>query len=174
MLSARTTDLAVNKITPALFHAAPTPAAMLVLGLDAVKQLISTIGLDNIKSKNLLGLSRLIISEHGGEIPTSLDDLMTLPGVGRKTAQVVLNTLYNASYISVDTHVFRVAKRLGLAAGNTPLKVEQSLLKVVPPSHIPKISRRLWLHGRYVCIAINPKCQLCPLVQWCSFYNNNV
>ena len=172
MLSARTTNRAVNQVTAKLFPVANTPDGILDLGLAALKQHISSIGLYNNKSQNLLKLSRMLVDTYQSQVPKNLKDLMDLPGIGRKTAQVFLNNQTGASYISVDTHVLRVANRLGLSRGRTPLKVEQDLLHRVPSQHIHQLSKRLVLHGRYVCKSQNPKCQQCPLKKWCLFYNN--
>ncbi|HEX9789048.1 MAG TPA: endonuclease III [Kiloniellales bacterium] len=169
VLSAQATDAGVNKATPALFKAADTPEKMLALGEGRVKEFIKTIGLFNTKAKNVIALSRLLVSEHGGRVPRDRAALEALPGVGRKTANVVLNVAFGEPTIAVDTHIFRVANRTGLAPGKTPLAVEQGLEKVVPPARKLHAHHWLILHGRYVCKARKPDCAVCVIRDVCAF-----
>jgi endonuclease-3 len=169
VLSAQATDVGVNKATRLLFKAAPTPAAMLALGEDGLKRYIATIGLFNTKAKNVLATCRLLLEQHGGEVPRERAALEALPGVGRKTANVVLNTAFGESTIAVDTHVFRVANRTGLAPGKTPLEVELGLLKRVPKDYLRHAHHWLILHGRYVCTARKPRCPECPVRDLCEY-----
>jgi endonuclease-3 len=166
-LSAQATDVAVNKATARLFEVADTPQAMLALGEAGLKPFISSIGLYNTKAKNVVALSRILIEQHGGEVPLEREKLQALPGVGRKTASVVLNELRVEPAIAVDTHVFRVSHRLGLATGKTPDQVEAELMVVVPQPHLTRAHHWLILHGRYVCIARRPKCDACPVADLC-------
>jgi len=169
LLSAQATDKGVNKATAGLFARAPTPARMLALGLDGLEQAIRTIGLFRTKAKNLLATCRILVEEHGGRVPRSREALEALPGVGRKTANVVLNSAWGDPTLAVDTHVFRVANRTGLAAGDTPLAVELGLLKRVPEAYLPHAHHWLILHGRYVCLARRPLCERCALTRWCDY-----
>jgi endonuclease-3 len=157
----------VNKATARLFEVADTPQAMLALGEAGLKPFISSIGLYNTKAKNVVALSRILIEQHGGEVPLEREKLQALPGVGRKTASVVLNELRVEPAIAVDTHVFRVSHRLGLATGKTPDQVEAELMAVVPQPHLTRAHHWLILHGRYVCIARRPKCDACPVADLC-------
>jgi endonuclease-3 len=166
-LSAQATDVAVNKATARLFEVADTPQAMLALGEEGLKPFISSIGLYNTKAKNVIALSRILIEQHGGEVPLEREKLQALPGVGRKTASVVLNELRVEPAIAVDTHVFRVSHRLGLATGKTPDQVEAELMAVVPQPYLTRAHHWLILHGRYVCIARRPKCEVCPVADLC-------
>jgi endonuclease-3 len=169
MLSAQATDVGVNRATKPLFKAAPTPAAILELGEEGLKRHISSIGLYNTKAKNVLATCRLLLERHGGEVPRDREALEALPGVGRKTANVVLNTAFGESTIAVDTHVFRVANRTGLAPGKTPLAVELALLKRVPKEYLRHAHHWLILHGRYVCTARKPGCPECPVRDLCGY-----
>jgi endonuclease-3 len=169
VLSAQATDVGVNKATKRLFELAPTPAAMVVLGIDDITELVKTIGLYRGKAKNVLALSQLLIDRHGGEVPDDREALEALPGVGRKTANVVLNIWFKQPTIAVDTHLFRVGNRTGLATGATPLAVEQQLLKTVPPQYLLHAHHWLILHGRYVCKARKPECWRCVIREWCRF-----
>ena len=169
MLSAQATDVGVNKATRLLFKAAPTPEAMLALGEDGLKRHIATIGLFNTKAKNVLATCRILLERHAGEVPRERAALEALPGVGRKTANVVLNTAFGESTIAVDTHVFRVANRTGLAPGKTPLEVELGLLKRVPKDYLRHAHHWLILHGRYVCTARKPNCPECPVRDLCAY-----
>ncbi|MCH8197384.1 MAG: endonuclease III [Proteobacteria bacterium] len=169
VLSAQATDVAVNKATKALFAIADTPAKMVALGEADLRRHIKTIGLFNTKAKNVIGLSAILINEHGGEVPDDRQALEALPGVGRKTASVVLNTAFGAPTIAVDTHVFRVSNRTGLAPGKTPLEVENKLSEVVPKRMRRHAHHWLILHGRYVCLARKPKCPECVVEDLCRF-----
>ncbi len=169
ILSAQATDVGVNKATRRLFPVARTPAAMLALGKDTLKGYISTIGLFNTKAKNVLETCRLLLERHAGEVPREREALERLPGVGRKTANVVLNTAFGEETIAVDTHIFRVANRTGLARGDTPLAVELALLKHMPPAYRRHAHHWLILHGRYTCKARRPECPRCPIRDLCEF-----
>ena len=168
ILSAQATDRSVNLATARLFAVADTPAAMLALGEDGLKEHIRTIGLFNSKAKNVLETCRLLIERHEGEVPRDRQALEALPGVGRKTANVVLNTAFGAPTMAVDTHIFRVANRTGLAKGRTPLAVEKGLLKHVPPEFLKDAHHWLLLHGRYVCQARRPRCDACAIADLCD------
>lgn len=169
VLSAQATDVGVNKATAKLFQQVQTPTAMLKLGEAGLKQHIKTIGLFNAKAKNVIALSQKLESDFGGEVPRTREQLQSLPGVGRKTANVVLNVLYGEPTIAVDTHVFRVANRTGLAKGKTPEEVEQKLLKAVPQEWMQHAHHWLILHGRYVCKARKPECSTCIVRDLCAF-----
>ncbi|MCC6301756.1 MAG: endonuclease III [Gammaproteobacteria bacterium] len=169
ILSAQATDKGVNKATPALFRAAPTPAAMLALGEDGLKQYIKTIGLFNTKARNILETCRLLVEKHGGEVPRDRAALEALPGVGRKTANVILNTAFGEPTIAVDTHIFRLANRTGLAPGKNVLEVEKALLRAVPPEFRQDAHHWLILHGRYVCTARRPHCAECIIADLCEY-----
>jgi len=166
-LSAQATDVSVNKATQKLFKAADTPQKMLALGEDGLKPFISSIGLYNSKAKNVIALSRILIEQYGGEVPLERDKLQALPGVGRKTASVVLNELRVEPAIAVDTHVFRVSHRLGLSTGKTPDAVEADLMAIVPEPYRTRAHHWLILHGRYICVARRPKCEECPVADLC-------
>ncbi len=166
-LSAQATDVSVNKATTKLFKVADTPQKMLALGEDGVKPFISSIGLYNSKAKNVIAMSRILVEQYGGEIPLTREALQALPGVGRKTASVVLNELRVEPAIAVDTHVFRVSHRLGLATGKTPDQVEAQLMAIVPGPLKTRAHHWLILHGRYVCVARRPKCEECPVADLC-------
>ncbi|MDE1951980.1 MAG: endonuclease III [Betaproteobacteria bacterium] len=168
VLSAQATDVSVNKATPALFAAAPTPQAMAALGEDGIAPHIRTIGLYRTKAKHLAALGRLLVEQHGGLVPNRREALEALPGVGRKTANVVLNVAFDQATLAVDTHIFRVANRLGLARGKTPLEVESKLMKVVPSAYLRDAHHWLILHGRYVCKARKPECWRCDLADLCA------
>jgi endonuclease III len=168
VLSAQATDAGVNKATGSLFAVADTPAKMLALGEDRVREYIKTIGLFRNKAKNVVALSRILLEEHGGEVPRDREALERLPGVGRKTANVVLNIAFGEPTIAVDTHLFRLANRLSLAPGKTPLEVEEGLLKVVPAHYLKHAHHWLILHGRYVCRARQPRCGQCLIADLCQ------
>ena len=168
ILSAQATDRSVNLATGNLFAVADTPAAMLALGENGLKDHIRTIGLFNSKAKNILATCRLLIERHGGEVPRDRAALEALPGVGRKTANVVLNTAFGEPTMAVDTHIFRVANRTGLAKGRTPLAVEKGLLRHVPPEFLREAHHWLILHGRYVCQARRPRCDSCAIADLCD------
>jgi endonuclease III len=167
VLSAQATDKAVNKATGALFAAAATPQAMLALGEERLTPFIQSIGLFRTKAKNVIALSRQLVEEHGGVVPLTREALQALPGVGRKTASVVLNELGAEVAIAVDTHVFRVAHRLRLSDGKTPDQVEADLMRVVPEPYLRQAHHWLILHGRYTCVARRPKCEVCPIADLC-------
>ena len=169
VLSAQATDVGVNKATRGLFADADTPEAMLALGEDGVRHHIRTIGLFNAKARNVIGLSRILVEEHGGAVPESREALERLPGVGRKTANVVLNTAFGQPTIAVDTHIFRVGNRTGLAPGKTPLEVEKKLERRVPAHRKLHAHHWLILHGRYVCKARKPDCPACTVGDLCRF-----
>ncbi|MBK1620103.1 endonuclease III [Lamprobacter modestohalophilus] len=169
ILSAQATDKGVNKATERLFAVANTPAAILALGEDGLKAQIRTIGLFNAKAKNIIATCRKLVDEHGGEVPRERAALEALPGVGRKTANVVLNTAFGEPTIAVDTHIFRVANRTGLASGKTPLAVEQRLLRLVPTPFLHDAHHWLILHGRYCCKARKPNCPNCPISDLCEY-----
>ena len=169
VLSAQATDAGVNKATAPLFATVSTPAAMLALGEEPLRDAISTIGLYKTKASNVIALSRLLVDRHGGEVPRDRDALEALPGVGRKTANVVLNVAFGEPTMAVDTHVFRVANRTGLAPGKTPLAVELGLLEAVPAEWGRHAHHWLILHGRYVCKARKPDCPACVVRDLCAF-----
>jgi endonuclease-3 len=174
VLSAQATDAGVNKATPALFAVADTPAKMVALGEARLRDLIRTIGLYRTKAKNLIALSRQLIERHGGEVPRTRAELEALPGVGRKTANVVLNNAFEEPTIAVDTHVFRVANRTGLATGKTPLEVESKLDQRVPAKYLRHAHHWLILHGRYVCTARRPRCESCLISDLCKWPGKTV
>jgi len=169
VLSAQATDKSVNLATARLFPVANTPAKVAALGAAGLEAYIRTIGLYRGKAKNVVALSQAILEQHGGEVPRSREALEALPGVGRKTANVVLNVAFGESTIAVDTHVFRVANRTGLAPGKDPLAVETKLLKVTPAKHLRHAHHYLILHGRYTCLARKPLCASCPVFEPCGF-----
>ncbi|GGY92798.1 endonuclease III [Novosphingobium colocasiae] len=169
VLSAQATDVGVNKATRALFHSVKTPAQMVALGEDGLKQHIKTIGLFNAKARNVIALSEILVAQYGGEVPADRDALVELPGVGRKTANVVMNCAFGAETFAVDTHIFRVGNRTGLAKGKTPLAVEKQLEKKVPAPFRVGAHHWLILHGRYICKARTPECWRCPVVDLCRF-----
>jgi endonuclease-3 len=168
-LSAQTTDAAVNKCTPALFQAAPTPAAMAALGADGIGPYIRRIGLWQGKARNMAALSRILVEQHGGQVPADRAALEALPGVGRKTANVVLNVAFGENAMAVDTHIFRLGNRTGLAPGKTPRAVEDALVRKCPPELLRDAHHWLILHGRYVCKARLPECWRCPAVAFCNY-----
>lgn len=168
VLSAQATDKGVNIATRKLFKVADTPQKMVKLGEAGIREHIKTIGLFNAKAKNVYGLSRMLIDGYGGQVPGTRDELVKLPGVGRKTANVVLNIAFGQSTMAVDTHVFRVSNRTGLAVGKTPEEVEAGLVKVIPPEFMRHAHHWLILHGRYICTARNPKCGACPVRGVCQ------
>jgi endonuclease III len=169
VLSAQATDEGVNKATRALFAAAPTPEAMVALGEDKVRDFIKTIGLFRAKAKNVIGLSQQLINLHHSKVPHNRHALEALPGVGRKTANVVLNIIFGEPTIAVDTHLFRLGNRLKLATGKTPLEVENKLLKAIPKTYLRHAHHWLILHGRYICKARKPECWRCPISDLCPF-----
>jgi endonuclease-3 len=169
VLSAQATDVGVNKATRRLFPGANTPQALLDLGEQRLKEYIKTIGLFNTKAKNIIKLSQLLIERHDGQVPETREALEALPGVGRKTANVVLNTAFGQPTIAVDTHIFRVANRTGIAKGKNVNEVEQRLLRLVPKEFRQDAHHWLILHGRYVCTARKPRCGACPIFDLCEF-----
>ncbi|WP_295852245.1 endonuclease III [uncultured Xylophilus sp.] len=169
LLSAQATDASVNKATRKLYPVANTPQAILDMGLEGLESYIRTIGLYRTKARNLLATCRKLIDEHGGEVPHDRDALESLPGVGRKTANVVLNVAFGEKTMAVDTHIFRVANRTGLAPGKTPLAVEQALLRRIPAEYLLHAHHWLILHGRYVCVARKPRCWECAVAHWCDY-----
>ncbi len=168
-LSAQATDAGVNKATRPLFATIDTPEKMVALGEERLREAIKTIGLYRNKARNVIALSKQLIAEHGGQVPRDRDALEKLPGVGRKTANVVLNVAFGEPTLAVDTHVFRVANRIGLAHGSTPLDVEQQVLRVVPPEYALHAHHWLILHGRYVCKARKPECPRCIIADLCTY-----
>jgi endonuclease-3 len=174
VLSAQATDAGVNKATPALFALADTPAKMAALGEDRVRDLIKTIGLFRTKAKNVVELSRRLVAGHGGQVPRSREALEALPGVGRKTANVVLNIAFGEPTIAVDTHIFRVGNRTGLAPGKNPLEVEQKLEQAVPAQYKRHAHHWLILHGRYTCLARKPRCESCLIADLCQWPEKTV
>ena len=169
ILSAQATDRGVNAATAGLFAVAPTPQAMVRLGLAGLKRHIRTIGLYNSKGRHIMLASKQLLDHHGGEVPADRAALEALPGVGRKTANVVLNVIFGEQTIAVDTHIFRVANRTGLAPGSTPRAVEDRLLEVTPLEFRQHAHHWLILHGRYVCTARRPRCPRCPVRRWCAY-----
>ncbi len=168
-LSAQATDVGVNKATKALFEAADTPEKMAALGEDKVRDYVKTIGLFRTKAKNVTKLSQMLIDDFGSEVPDTREELERLPGVGRKTANVVLNEIFRQPTMAVDTHIFRVSNRTGMAPGKNPLEVELNLLKVTPDEYALHAHHWLILHGRYVCVARTPKCFNCVISEICKF-----
>lgn len=169
LLSAQATDVSVNKATRRLFPVANTPQAILDLGLQRLEAHIKTIGLFHSKAKHLLQTCQMLVDQHGGVVPRSREALQALPGVGRKTANVVLNSAFGEATMAVDTHIFRMGNRTGLAPGKTPLDVELKMLKRIPPEYLVDAHHWLILHGRYVCMARSPRCWECAVSSYCSF-----
>lgn len=174
ILSAQCTDKRVNMITPALFEAFPTPEVMAVSTPEALFEHIKSCSYPNNKAKNLIGMAKKLLSDFGGNVPNNIDSLLTIPGVGRKTANVMLAVAFNKPAMPVDTHVFRVANRIGLTNNSkTPLKTERELVKYIPADLLSKAHHWLILHGRYICVARKPKCEICGLAPWCNYYKKN-
>ncbi|MDF1795652.1 MAG: endonuclease III [Coxiellaceae bacterium] len=169
MLSAQATDISVNKATKILFKKANTPEAILKLGEAKLKASIKTIGLYNSKAKNVMATCRLLVDKYNSEVPDQRNDLESLPGVGRKTANVILNTAFGQPTIAVDTHLFRLGNRIGLAPGKTPLEVEKKLLRTIPKEFMVDAHHWLILHGRYICVARKPKCNECLIADLCEY-----
>ncbi len=169
LLSAQATDVSVNKATRKLFPVANSPQSMFQLGLDGVESYIKTIGLFHSKAKHLLKTCEMLVDLHGGQVPRTREALEALPGVGRKTANVVLNSAFGEATMAVDTHIFRIGNRTGLAPGKTPLEVELKLLKRIPAEYLVDAHHWLILHGRYVCVARTPRCWECALAPWCDY-----
>lgn len=174
MLSAQCTDKRVNQVTPALFEAFPTPGAMAEADIEQVLHYISSVSYPNSKAAHLVAMARRLTEVYEGVVPADIDELQTLPGVGRKTANVVCAVAFGQPTMAVDTHVFRVAERLGLTTDSkNPLQTERQLVRHIPTPLVPKAHHWLLLHGRYVCLARKPKCEQCGLQQWCRYYKNN-
>lgn len=169
ILSAQATDVSVNKATAKLYKVANTPEKIFALGVEGLKEYIKTIGLFNAKAENVIKTCELLIQKHQSQVPDNRPDLEALPGVGRKTANVVLNTAFNQPTMAVDTHIFRVSNRTKIAPGKTPLEVEKKLVKLVPAEFLQDAHHWLILHGRYVCVARKPKCETCPIIDLCEF-----
>ncbi|MGA2654920.1 MAG: endonuclease III [Gammaproteobacteria bacterium] len=174
ILSAQALDASVNKATAELFKHANTPQKILDLGLTGLKKYIKTIGLYNNKAKNIMAMSKILLAQHHGKVPNDRKSLEALPGVGRKTANVILNTAFGEPVIAVDTHIFRVSQRIGLAHGKTPLAIEQQLEKTIPPEYLHDAHHWLILHGRYVCVARKPKCPECIIKDLCEYPDKTV
>lgn len=169
VLSAQSTDKGVNRVTPALFDIAPTPEKMVDLGLDNLKSYIKTIGLYNNKAKNIIDLSKILVNQYNGEVPSDFEELQKLPGVGRKSANVMLNSIWGKPTIAVDTHVFRTSNRIGLCKEKNVLKTELALLKNIPKEWLNNAHHWMVLHGRYTCKARKPECQKCIINDLCTF-----
>lgn len=174
ILSAQATDKSVNLATPALFKVAKTPQAMLDLGESGLRHYIKTIGLYNSKAKNIIKTCEILVNQFHGKIPHTREDLESLPGVGRKTANVILNTVFGEPVIAVDTHIFRVAQRLGLAQGSTPAAIEKQLYVHIPKHYLHDAHHWLVLHGRYICQARRPKCEICFLQDLCPYFKQSM
>ena len=174
ILSAQATDKGVNIATARLFPLANTPQAILALGLEGLERHIKSIGLYHSKAKNIMATCRMLVDLHDGQVPGTREALERLPGVGRKTANVILNTAFSQPTIAVDTHIFRIANRIGLASGKTPLEVERKLLKTVPREYLLDAHHLLILHGRYVCVARKPKCEACVIHDLCEFKGKTI
>ncbi len=174
ILSAQCTDKRVNMVTPALFERFPTPAILADATSDIVFDYIKSISYPNNKAKHLVGMARVLLEEFNGVIPNTTEELMRLPGVGRKTANVISSVIFNMPTMAVDTHVFRVSRRIGLTNGKTVLAVEKDLVKNLPKDTIYIAHHWLILHGRYICVARKPKCEICPLTSFCRYYEKNV
>ena len=174
ILSAQCTDRRVNMVTPPLFERFPTPEVMAAASFDQLYPYVKSISYPNAKTKHLIAMAQMLQADFGGEVPSDIDSLMKLPGVGRKTANVIASIVYDKPVIAVDTHVFRVAHRLGLSDGSTPYAVEQDLERHIATELRPVAHHWLILHGRYTCTARNPKCEKCPLTQWCRAFPDKI
>jgi endonuclease-3 len=174
ILSAQATDVSVNKATDKLYPVANTPDKILALGVSGLKPYIKTIGLFNNKAENIIKTCQILIDDYDGEVPTTREALEKLPGVGRKTANVILNTAFGEPTIAVDTHIFRVSNRTGIAKGKTPLEVEKRLVRLTPDEFKKDAHHWLILHGRYICKARKPLCGECPIVEWCEYRNKEL
>jgi len=175
ILSAQCTDKRVNMITPRLFEAFPTPEVLAVTNHEVVFQFIKSISYPNNKAKHLVGMAQKLVADFNGEVPDDIELLQTLPGVGRKTANVIASVIFNKPAMAVDTHVYRISERIGLTSNSkNPLQTERELVKYIPLELIPKAHHWLILHGRYICVARKPKCNECGLTQWCRYYSNNL
>lgn len=173
ILSAQCTDKRVNMVTPALFERFPSAVSLAAADFDTVFAYIRSISYPNNKANHLINMAKMLVEFHQGEVPRDYDDLLKLPGVGRKTANVIASVVYNEPRMAVDTHVFRVSNRLGIAVGKTPLEVEKQLVAQIPEALIPDAHHFLILHGRYTCLARNPKCSACNLTDICLYFENN-
>lgn len=174
ILSAQCTDKRVNKITPALFEAFPSYEVLAVASPEEVFQYIKTCSYPNNKAKHLVGMAKVLQEEFGGVVPSEIKDLIKMPGVGRKTANVIASVVYDKPAMAVDTHVFRVSERIGLTTNSkTPLATEKELVKYIPEEYIAKAHHWLILHGRYICLARKPKCEKCGLTEWCRYFQKN-
>lgn len=175
ILSAQCTDKRINLVTPALFKDFPTPEHLATADFDMLFPYIKSVSYPNNKTKHLLGMGKMLVEQFNSEIPDTVEELQKLPGVGRKTANVIASVIYAQPTMAVDTHVFRVSKRIGLAtiAAKTPLEVEKQLVKNIPEEYIPLAHHWLILHGRYICVARRPKCEICPLTHFCRYYEKN-
>lgn len=172
ILSAQCTDKRVNMVTPALFKDYPTAEALASASSDTIYEYIKSISYPNNKAKHLVNMAKMLISDFGGVVPSEVDELVKLPGVGRKTANVIASVVYEKPAMAVDTHVFRVSARLGLTTNaKNPLQTEKQLVKHIPEELVPRAHHWLILHGRYVCVARRPKCEICPLTQWCKYFS---
>lgn len=176
ILSAQCTDKRVNLTTPALFQRFPSPYELSRASIEEVFDYIKSISFPNNKAKHLVGMANILINEFKGEVPSDVEDLQKMPGVGRKTANVISSVIFNQPAMAVDTHVFRVSKRIGLVTqtANTPLEVEKQLMKYIPSEYVHVAHHWLILHGRYICVARSPKCDICPLTSFCWYYDKNV
>lgn len=175
ILSAQCTDKRVNIVTPPLIEAYPTPQAMAAATAEEIFEFIKSISFPNNKSKHLVGMAQMLVNDFDGVMPDNVEDLQKLPGVGRKTANVIASVVFNLPAMAVDTHVFRVSERIGLTTNSkNPLQTEKELLKYIPENLVAKAHHWLILHGRYICVARKPKCDECGLTQWCRWYKNNV
>ncbi len=176
ILSAQCTDKRINMVTPALFEDFPTPEHLAATHFDELFPYIRSVSYPNNKTKHLIGMAKMLVEDFKGEVPADIKELQKMPGVGRKTANVIASVIFNQPALAVDTHVYRVSKRLGLVTQNagTPLEVEKQLVKHIPPDLVPKAHHWLILHGRYICIARKPKCEKCPLTHFCRYYEKNV
>lgn len=174
ILSAQATDVGVNKATDKLFPVASSAAAIAALGIEGLIPYIKTIGLYQTKAKNVVAMARILLEKHNGEVPSTREELEELPGVGRKTANVVLNTLFHQPTMAVDTHIFRLANRLGIAKGKDVLAVERGLLAVIPDEFMLDAHHWLILHGRYICKARKPDCEQCAITQYCDYFHSGV
>lgn len=173
ILSAQCTDKRINQVTPALFERFPTPESLAEVSPDIVFDYIRSVSYPNNKAKHLVGMARTLVAEFGGKVPATVAELIRLPGVGRKTANVIVSVVYNLPAMAVDTHVFRVSRRIGLTNGKTVLAVEKDLVKNLPEDKIYIAHHWLILHGRYVCVARKPKCEICPLQFFCRYFEKN-
>jgi endonuclease-3 len=173
ILSAQCTDKRINQVTPKLFIDYPTTESLAAASSDTIFKYIRSVSYPNNKAKHLVNMANMLLKDFNGEIPSEIDELVKLPGVGRKTANVVASVIYDKPAMAVDTHVFRVSNRLGLTKAKTPLQSEQQLIKYIPEQYIATAHHWLILHGRYTCLARSPKCDVCPLTEWCNFFKTN-